>query len=321
MTRITAGMLVLILIGSCASKQFRIALLPDTQSYSRAYPEIFRSQTRWIADHADSISFVLHQGDITDHNVPEQWNVAQSAMNLLDGKVPYVMAMGNHDYGTNGRADVRNADYFNDYFPYAKLSRQAGFGGTFESGKMENSWHVFRAGGLNWLILSLEFGPRNKVLEWAAGIIREHPRHKVIVNTHAYMYADDTRMGPGDKWLPGDYGLAKNAAAEDQVNNGEEIWEKLVSQHPNMLFVFSGHVLNKGAGKLVSEGKHGNKVYQMLANYQGGVKGSENGGNGFLRLITVNPRKGTVEVKTYSPHLNQYKTEPDHQFTFENIVF
>src|SRR5690606_40006682 len=101
------------------------------------------------------------------------------------------------------------ADYNYVFIPVAKWHWQAVFGGTFESGRMENSWHIFRAGGLNLLILSLEFGPRNKVLDWAARIIREHPRHKVIINTHAYMYADDTRMGPGDKWLPGDYGLAK----------------------------------------------------------------------------------------------------------------
>ena len=44
--------------------------------------------------------------------------------------------------------------------------------------------------------------------------------------------------------------------------------------------VFSGHVLNDGQGRRVSEGDYGNKVYQMLSNYQM----QTNGGNGFLRL-------------------------------------
>jgi len=84
------------------------------------------------------------------------------------------------------------------------------------------------------------------------------------------------------KWLPQNYGVGKDVG-EDAVNNGEQIWEKLISNYPNILFVFSGHVLNDGVGTFVSEGKYGNKVYQMLANYQGGVEGTEKGGNGFLR--------------------------------------
>lgn len=87
------------------------------------------------------------------------------------------------------------------------------------------------------------------------------------------------------------------------------------------MFVFSGHVLNDGTGMLVSEGIHGNKVYQMLANYQGGVEGTENGGNGFLRLIKIDPRNSTISVQTYSPYVNKYKTESDQQFTFEKVKF
>jgi len=308
---------------SCASKkEFTLVLLPDTQIYSEKYPDIFKSQTKWVADHAKQITFMLHQGDITNNNSESQWKVATEAINLMDGKVPYTLALGNHDNGTNGRSDVRNTELFNRFFPYSKLCKLSTFGDAFEAGKMDNTWYQFKGGGYNWLIFSLEFGPRNSVLDWAAKVIAEHPKHKVIINTHAYLYSDDLRMGEVSthKWLPKVYGIGKTGDTT-AVNNGKQMWEKLVGKFPNILFVFSGHIIGDGTGFLVSEGEHGNKVYQMLANYQQGVIGSENGGNGYLRLITINTKMQTISVKSYSPYINKYKTEPDQQFLIENVKF
>lgn len=164
------------------------------------------------------------------------------------------------------------------------------FGGAFEEGKMDNVWYTFKAAGIKWLILCLEFGPRNNVLDWAGEVVKKHPHHKVIINTHAYMYSDDTRMGEGDRWLPQKYGLGKDTG-ENAVNNGEQMWDKLVSKYPNILFVFSGHVLNGGVGTLVSTGEQGNKVYQMLANFQDGVKGTNRGQTGFLRIVDIDVKR------------------------------
>jgi len=83
--------------------------------------------------------------------------------------------------------------------------------------------------------------------------------------------------------------------------------------------VVCGHVLNEGTGLLISEGDNGNQVYQMLANYQTGVIGSENGGNGYLRIIDIDPVREMMSIRTYSPFLNEFKTEKDQQFSFEGI--
>lgn len=181
-----------------------LVLLPDTQTYTSNYPEIFKSQTSWIAENAKNIAFVLHQGDKTDNNSESQWKVAVESFSKLDGKVPYTFAPGNHDTGEGGKTLDRNMTMLNKFLPYKKFSKAKSFGGAFIPGEMENTWHTFKAGGFNWLILSLEFGPRNKVLEWAAGVIEKHPKHKVIVNTHAYLYSDDTRMSEKGnyKWIP-----------------------------------------------------------------------------------------------------------------------
>jgi 3',5'-cyclic AMP phosphodiesterase CpdA len=281
-----------------------------------AYPEIFASQTQWIADHRDSIDFALHEGDITQNNADREWENAVSAMSLMDGHVPYAFVTGNHDIGAGGTTDTRNTDLFNRRFPFDKYGKTPHFGGAFEAGRMDNVWHTFRAGGYDWLILALEFGARNCVLDWAGEVVERHPAHKVIVLTHAYMYSDNTRMGEGDQWLPRSYGIGTDTG-ENAVNDGEQMWEKLVSRYPNILLVCSGHVLNSGTGRLVSEGRHGNKVYQMLANYQM----HEKAGNGFLRLIDMDPANRRITVRTYSPYLNEYKTDDENSFVFENVVF
>lgn len=308
-----------ILLASCStSSTVRLVLLPDTQTYTRLYPDILKEQTRWIKAKSDSIAFVLQQGDLTDYNAIEQWENAQAGMNILDNFVPYAVVMGNHDLGNN--SDKRDSELYNKYFPYEKYSKLKYFGGAFESDKMDNVWYSFTAGGIKWLVLCLEFGPRNKVLKWANEVVRTHPEHKVIVNTHAYMYSDDTRMGEGDKWLPQEYGVGTDTG-DEAVNNGEQMWDKFIKLHANILFVFSGHVLNDGTGKLISIGEQGNKVYQILANYQWGVEGDDKGKNGFLRVVDMDIKRGVVEVKTYSPYLNKYKTDTENQFLFRDVCF
>ncbi|MBD1421483.1 metallophosphoesterase [Sphingobacterium chuzhouense] len=296
--------------------------MPDTQNYSQKFPEIFEKQTKWIAERSNEITFVLHLGDITNNNNKEQWENASKAMNILEGKLPYAVVTGNHDIGKNGRTDVRDTDLFNQYFSYGKHSKMNGFKGAYEEGKMDNTWHEFKAGGHKWLILSLEFGPRNKVLAWASEIVKAHPKHKIIIQTHAYMYSDETRMSSerGHRWLAQSTGLAADTRSE-APNDGEQIWEKLVSLYPNVMMVVSGHVLNDGVGTLISQGKHGNTVYQMLSNYQTGVHGSENGGNGFLRILNFDIPKRTIIVKTYSPVTDTFKQETDQDFIFENVDF
>ncbi len=295
-------------------------LLPDTQGYAEKHPEILHSQIEWIAEHAAEIDFVMQQGDLTDDNNEEQWAVVRSAFSKLDGKVPYLLAVGNHDMGSRPGifADIRNTEMFNKTFPAETISQLPGFGGLFEEGKMENAWYQFRKGKQEWLLLTLEFGPRESVLRWANEIVAQNPHKTVILNTHSYMYSDSTRQGVNDSWRPQDYGIGKDSL-DDRVNDGEQTWTKLVKMHPNIRFVFSGHVLNSGVGTLISINDYGFPVYQFLANYQGGVKGSVNEGNGYLRIVTYDPRDNLLSVKTYSPWIDAAHPGEDHNFTIRHV--
>ena len=316
--------LCVLVLAACSRNNYkaRIILLPDTQYYAEKYPAVLDSQISWIYRNANNIDFVLQEGDLTQNNNDREWQVVQQAFGRLINVLPFVLALGNHDMGSGpGKfADERNTSLYNRYFPYEQISGLPGFGGSFEAGKTDNSYYLFQTGRIKWLVLSLEFGPRNAVLDWANGVVSAHADRTVMLNTHSYMYSDSTRQGPGDNWRPQAYGIGKDSGA-NAVNDGEQIWEKLVSRQPNIRFVFSGHVLNSGVGTLVSVNEHGNYVYQMLANYQSEVKGSTNGGNGYLRILDMDFKKKTLNVRTYSPYSGSYLETPGQHFLIRNVLF
>jgi hypothetical protein len=301
-----------------AEGSWTLAVLPDTQIYAQDFPQHFDAQTQFLVDNAEKLNlkYVLHEGDITNRNTTDQWDNARKSMSLLDGKVPYAMAPGNHDYGPKGNGATRDS-YFNEdqYFgPSSPYAAQQSIGGFFEEGKTDNTWHTFDAGGKKWLVLAIEWGPRDEVVAWANKVAADHPDHQLMLVTHAYMYYDDTiydwkTKGAKQNWNPHAYGLEKTTGTS--VNDGIELWDKIVSKHPNFRMTFNGHVLQDGAGFRSTAGEHGNPVHQMLANYQM----NKEGGQGDMRLLEFMPDGRTVEVRTYSPVLDRYDERPNQQFT------
>lgn len=303
-----------------APGSWTLVVLPDTQNLVRLLPQAYQRQLDWVAAHKDShnIRMVLHAGDITDNNVPEQWKTAREGFTtLIEAGVPFSLALGNHDIGPNGKAEDRTT-YLNDYFTPADYANSESVG-YFEPGRLDNTWHTFNTPTGKFLAVSLEFAPRDAVLEWANEAIAAHPDHKVVIVTHAYMYHNDTRYNwetyeKSQRASPKVYGIAKNGDA----NDAEDMWNKLVSRHKNIVFVLSGHVLGDGTGYLASTGEHGNNVHQILANYQAAVQPRRpwNGG-AFLRLMEFSPDGKTVQVRSYSPWTNEWLTTPDQAFTLQ----
>jgi 3',5'-cyclic AMP phosphodiesterase CpdA len=304
---------------STSPGSWTLAILPDTQIYAQNFPQHFDAQTQFLIDNAEKLNlkYVLHEGDITNRNTTDQWDNAKKSMSMLDGKIPYAMAPGNHDYGPKGNGSTRDSHFNEDrYFgPNSSYAAQDSIGGFFEDGKTDNTWHEFEAGGKKWLVLALEWGPRDEVVEWANKVVEDHPDHQAMLVTHAYMYYDDTiydwkTKGTKQNWNPHSYGLEKTTGTS--VNDGVELWDKLVSKHPNFRMTFNGHVLQDGAGFRSTAGEHDNPVHQMLANYQM----NKEGGQGDMRLLEFLPDGKTVEVRTYSPVLDRYDERPNQQFTF-----
>lgn len=269
-------------------ENFTIVVLPDTQGYSQKYPSIFNNQTQWIADNVESLNivFVSQLGDLV--NIPYdtyQWINANQSMSKLDGKVPWAVLPGNHDM------DNGNITNFNTYFGSERFSNETWYAGAYGAGDNSNSYQLFSANGIDYLILNLQYDPSDDVLLWASHIIDSYPSRKVIVSTHDY--------------LMGFLGLGQRSEI------GERIWHGLIRQHAQQVFlVLCGHA---GAEDLIADSINGNIVYQMLADYQNSTYIE----SGWLRILTFAPSQGKIFVKTYSPILDKYKHDPQSEFTLD----
>jgi hypothetical protein len=298
-----------------AKDRFTVAVLPDTQHYSQRFPQNYHAQTDWIVANAKDrrISSVLHLGDITNRSTLPEWEVARAAMCKLDGKIPYFMVPGNHDYSDSKCVD--RSTHFNEYFPVKKFQEAGTFGGTYdkEPERFENSFHTFSAGGRDFLVLALEYGPRNDVVRWANEVVSKHKEREAILITHAYMYHDNTRYdwtkyGEKQRWNPHNSGVAK--ATGDDVQDGEQLWNNLVKKH-NFIMTLNGHVLYDGLGRIVSENDAGKNVHQVLVNFQ--MK--PNGGDGWLRLLEFSADGKSIGVIDYSPTRNQCNVSKQNMFS------
>gem|GEM_PF-427082 len=320
-----------------------MVVLPDTQYYVDltrkipASPEVFRSMSQWIAEQrkARNIRLVLHVGDIVDNNDPAEFQMAVDALSPLRGLLPTIVCTGNHEYEGNSR--VRKT-YFNDFFrpatdPLIDPAKDGLLRETFIADSIENAAYEFLApDGRPLLILSLEWGVRDEVLEWATDVAGrpKYKDHTAILLNHAYLYHDDSRYdfatkGRSQSANPLRYGTA----ATGDNNDGQMVWDKLVRRYSNFEMVFCGHVsghmperMALGAapevGYLCSPGDAGNRVHQLLFNAQ--RRGDA--GDGWLRLLEFQPDGRTVVVKTYSPYrdtkgLYCWRTDSDDFFKFQ----
>lgn len=295
---------------------FTIAVLPDTQNYSEKFPETYVAQTKWIVDNQKTrnIACVLHLGDITNHNTEPEWKNAAHAMSFLDGQVPYFLVPGNHDYSERGGCKDRTT-LLNDFFPAARFRDLSTFGGTYdkEPDRLENSYHLFAAEGRKFLVLALEFGPRRDVIRWANEVVAKHRDHEAIMITHAHIYFDDTRYdwkkyGEKQRWNPHNYPVAR--ATNDDVLDGEEVWNELISRHENFIMTLNGHVLGDGLGRVTTKSPKGRDIHQLLVNFQMRPKG----GDGWLRLLEFRPDGKSLQIYDYSPTRNQRNESGQNQF-------
>jgi len=282
-----------------------VAVMPDTERYSDDYPKYFEAQTKWVAENhkTRNIAYTVHLGDITQHNAPAEWEVAKRCFKMLDGRVPYVLTLGNHDYDDN--APKRDTSRLTKYFPLEAIRKWPTFGGIHAKGKLDNSYHLLSIGGRGWIILSLECGPRNEVVEWANKVLARHSDRLAIFVTHAYLFRNNVRY---------DHTKGKQRASpHGWGNDGEELWQKLVRRHRNMMIVLSGHVSTGGLGYLASEADYGNTVHQMMVDYEK-MRG---GGQAYMRLLEFLPDGKTVQVRTYSPALKRTRRSKLEEFTYK----
>ena len=215
----------------------------------------------------------------------------------LNGLVPYSLVRGNHD----GNVEI------NKYFSNETYNSQ--FEGFYQDGELENSWRTFDICGHKSLLITLDYGASDDILNWAGNIISSNPDRKVIITTHCYMYRDGTTLDSKDVAAPNPTGDISGA-----VNNGDQMWDKLVSKYENIILVISGHDPSDDIVVTQSVGVHGNTVTQMLIDPQG--TDAKLGAMGLVAMLYFSEDGNSVQVEYYSTTRKKfYKSNNQFEMT------
>ena len=306
-------------------------LLGDHQGYIKydLNQPLFSHQLAWVSDNVENLNIkaVLCTGDLVEQNdnnaltrkmlnqtSRQMWNAVSDSFRWLDGKVPYLISPGNHDYGFKHAEDEHT--FFPDYFTAERQGKVlldclvAEHPNREGRASLENAAFEFELPGWSRkiLVITAEFAPSDAAVEWARNLCLSDnfKDHVVIYITHSYMKCDGKCKNARNTTEK--YGLTQKKGN----NSGEQLWDKLFSKVPNIRLVICGHhghgmdkdkkdVYEWNTGWRVDRNDAGNKVGQMMFNVQtlgGGWEG--NGGDGWLRILEFMPDGKTMKVRTYS---------------------
>ncbi|MFN3912361.1 serine/threonine protein phosphatase [Hyphomonas sp.] len=263
---------------------------------------------------------------------------AHEGFSLIAGKTPFSVVPGNHDYDamwtdsqfpprakTPAEVDPNDLTSLGVLHPGGLDNFRSVFGAETAFFK-DKSWYVashdggadsaqvFDAGGYRFLHIGLQFDPPNASLAWAAAVIEAHKGLPTIVSTHDYLSKEGQRVPNA---------IIDGNAVDPVHNTPEMVWEKLISQNDQIFLVLCGH--QHGQAWRVDENAKGNKVWQVLADYQDrGQTAKAAGvnsawpvgiGDGWMRLMTFDfgADVPVLKVATYSTHYDQLSREtPDY---------
>ena len=279
------------------------------------------------------VKHVMGLGDITDSDNSREWGFATKQIARMDGVVPYSIVRGNHDiYSTRNHPDntskkdsMNYESPFDEFYgaedsPYAKqYTYFYDYGEGKENFRARNTVHFFSSSSRDYMVVALDYGPNDDILAWANGIIEAHPYHNVIITTHSYLQADGTTLDKGESVYP-----SRNFA---DSNDGDKMWEKLISKHENVVMVLCGHMSCEDVLMVKRNGVNGNEVTQFLIDPQGmdtKPDGSGNGGadysKGMVATFYVDENGEDITVDWYSTSKGKYyRAKNNYSFKVNTI--
>ncbi len=284
---------------------YSFAVLGDTQNLIRPdyhNTDNYVAMYDWIIDNVDSqkIKFVMGLGDITEHDTNEEWAFAKNARTkLCKNGILNSFIRGNHD---------NNESRFKSHFSYSEFGSTVT--GTYNN-NMLNTYTKFSAGNVKYIVFALTIGPNDSILNWASNIISQNPDHNVIITTHIYL-SDKAKHTSAPS--PNDFKYYG-------TSGGEQIWDKLVRKHENIVLVLSGHyTLNKIARRQIA-GDNGNLVTEMMIDAENPDEELMNqGGAGLVAMFYFSNNGRKLDVRYYSTVHKKYFMS-QNQFSYNlNVV-
>jgi len=282
-----------------ADYDFAISHITDTQYLSEAHPGVYAELASWIADNAEQrdIAFATHTGDLIQNWVdPNQgldratreFETASAVQQILDDAgVPNSVLPGNHD----NKRGVSN-DLFNEYFGPERYAGEDWYGDSIAPDDNSANFSTFERDGAQFLMLSLPYAYGPEEVTWAEGVVASHPSHNVVISTHENVkpktLLEDAHRSTNSRW----------------VSNAQDLWDRVIAPHRNVVVVLSGHF--HGLGQIVTEnagGLEGHTVVELLADYQEFRTHSGQRATGFQRLLQVDLAGSTIAVDTFSATL------------------
>lgn len=304
---------------------------------------------KWIADNKDkyNIQFAMTLGDMGHIEATEEYSkVAQPALQqLTDAGIPYSVVRGNHDNRKSffdTTIGISTSSYMNQSTLKHSFNgdvnedgvKEYDYKGYYNDGTAHthvggrNTIHEVVVDNVKYLLVALDFGAQDPILEWANYWVgqEQYKDHIVIVSTHGYSEGDgnlldgtqsssptnyDTKYA-NDTWGSVTHGKNAKILPDEPLNDGVDIWDKFISKHANISMVFSGHVETYDVVRTTRIGDNGNVVQEFCVNAQctdddgwGGASNpwKENAPTAFTGMVAVyfcSEDGRTMDVRFYS---------------------
>lgn len=284
-----------------------IAFLPDIQYTTEFYPNNLPQLFDYLINNQESknIQYLITLGDLTNSNTPVEWGLINQQLRKLKDKLPYSLIRGNHDIYDSGAEPLYDEIFAKpgtDYYEHVKAN-----GGFQDPASVTNTYLLFTAGQVDYILLNLDFGASDPVLEWANDILEVYADRRAIVATHGYLQCDGDLLTGDEPYSPSTYMI--------NMNDGDDLWEKLIRKHANISLVVCGHVTSDITVCSVATGDAGNKVYQIMMD----VQSTDNllGGIGLINLMHFTEDGRYARLDSYSTVLDRYFHEANTEIKLD----
>ena len=274
--------------------EWTLLVIPDTQNYvdkktqHKAPLSHMADAFDWIVSVADDLNIKMVQGlgDITQNlDNDSEWKSASEIWYKLEGNVPFVPNIGNHDDETK----------FKYYFPKSRFVNEPWWGGNYDG--IINSYQLMTIGNEDYLFANIDCqvnigcdGTRFlEALNWINHVLDSYPDRKVILATH-------------DTW-----------GFHPTKSKRHKIRDEIIFQHDNIVLTNAGHSTVREVN-YIGNGPGGGVSNNFVTDYQ-----FDKTEIMLLRFYVFKPLEDKVYFYTYSPITNEFEVDDSSQGSFDLV--